>query len=159
MAFHPSRAGPGPRPDRLVRRRPREITWGDQRIPVTRLAAVREEAAAYPVITGPRTLFEVETEIARLSLTYHHRSHRWTVTGLDEAPGWPPEPRTLPAGPGLPPPAARRWSARGGCAGTALAPSPTASPDRADRMAHPRRIPWDALRDLARCRTVREPTI
>ena len=41
--------------------RPREITWGDQRLPITRLAAVREEAAAYPVITGPRTLFEVET--------------------------------------------------------------------------------------------------
>ena len=41
--------------------RPREITWGDERLPITRLAAVREEAAAYPVITGPRTLFEVET--------------------------------------------------------------------------------------------------
>ena len=41
--------------------RPREITWGDERLHVTRLAAVREEAAAYPVITGPRTLFEVET--------------------------------------------------------------------------------------------------
>ncbi len=63
---------------------PREITWGDQRLHVTRLAAVREEAAAYPVITGPRTLFEVETAVARLSLTYHHRSHRWTVTGLDD---------------------------------------------------------------------------
>jgi hypothetical protein len=63
--------------------RPREITWGDRHFQVTRLAAVREEAAAYPVITGPRTLFEVETAEARLSLTYHHRSHRWTVTGLD----------------------------------------------------------------------------
>ena len=39
--------------------RPREITWGDERLPITRLAVVREEAAAYPVITGPRTLFEV----------------------------------------------------------------------------------------------------
>ena len=28
--------------------RPREITWGDERLPVTRLAVVREEAAAYP---------------------------------------------------------------------------------------------------------------
>ena len=28
--------------------RPREITWGDERLPITRLAAVREEAAAYP---------------------------------------------------------------------------------------------------------------
>ena len=40
---------------------PREITWGTERLQVTRLAAVREEAAAYPVVTGPRTLFEVET--------------------------------------------------------------------------------------------------
>ena len=64
--------------------RPREITWGDERLPVTRLAVVREEAAAYPVISGPRTLFEVDTPRARLSLTFHHRSRRWTVTGLDE---------------------------------------------------------------------------
>ena len=64
--------------------RPREITWGDERLPITRLAVVREEAAAYPVISGPRTLFEVDTPRARLSLTFQHRSRRWTVTGLDE---------------------------------------------------------------------------
>ena len=63
---------------------PREITWGDQRLPVTRLAAVREEAAAYPVITGPQTMFEVETARARFNLTYQHRSRRWTITALDE---------------------------------------------------------------------------
>jgi hypothetical protein len=63
--------------------RPREITWGRERLPVTRLAVVREEAAAYPVITGPRTLFEVDTPRARLSLVFQHRSRRWTVTGLD----------------------------------------------------------------------------
>jgi hypothetical protein len=65
--------------------RPREITLGADRLPITRLAAIREEAAAYPVITGPRTLFEVETPRARLALTYQHRSKRWTVTALDEA--------------------------------------------------------------------------
>ena len=32
--------------------RPRDITWGNERLPITRLAVVREEAAAYPVITG-----------------------------------------------------------------------------------------------------------
>ena len=63
---------------------PREITWGDERLPVTHLAAVREETAAFPVITGPRTLFEVETTRARFSLTYQHRSRRWTITALDE---------------------------------------------------------------------------
>jgi hypothetical protein len=63
--------------------RPREITWGNERLPITRLAGVREEAAAYPVITGPRTLFEVDTPKARLSLVFHHRSRRWIVNGLD----------------------------------------------------------------------------
>ncbi len=65
--------------------RPREITWGAERLPVTHLSAIREEAAAYPVITGPRTLFEVETPRVRLALTYQHRSKRWTVTALEEA--------------------------------------------------------------------------
>jgi hypothetical protein len=64
--------------------RPREITWGDERLQITRLAVVREEAAAYPVISGPRTMFEVDTPRARLALTFQHRSRRWTVTGLDE---------------------------------------------------------------------------
>jgi len=63
---------------------PREITWGTERLHVTRLAAVREEAAAYPVVTGPRTLFEVDTPRARLALTYMHRSRRWTITALDD---------------------------------------------------------------------------
>ena len=62
---------------------PREITWGNERLPITRLAMVREEAAAYPVITGPRTLFEVDTPKARLSLIFQHRSRRWIVNGLD----------------------------------------------------------------------------
>ena len=63
---------------------PREIRWGHQRLPVVALAAVREEAAAYRVITGPRRLFVVDTPHARVSLTYLHRSRRWTITGLDE---------------------------------------------------------------------------
>jgi hypothetical protein len=63
---------------------PREITWGDERLLVTRLNGVREEAAAYPVITGPRTLFDVETARARLALTFQHRSRRWTITALDD---------------------------------------------------------------------------
>lgn len=63
---------------------PREITWGDDRLPVTRLVAVRDESSAFPAITGPRTMFEVDTPLARLSLTYHHRSRRWAIEGLDE---------------------------------------------------------------------------
>ncbi len=63
---------------------PREVTWGEDRLPVTRLVAVREERRAYPAITGPRTLFEVDTPSLRLSLTFQHRSRRWTIDGLDE---------------------------------------------------------------------------
>ena len=64
--------------------RPREITWGDERLPITRLAASARRPPPIRSITGPRTLFEVETPRARLSLTFQHRSRRWTVTGLDE---------------------------------------------------------------------------
>jgi hypothetical protein len=65
---------------------PREITWGAQRLQVTRLIAVRDERRAYPAITGPRTVFEVDTPQLRLALTYQHRSRRWTIDGLDELP-------------------------------------------------------------------------
>lgn len=64
---------------------PREITWDGERLPVTRLVAVRDERSAYPVVTGPRTVFEVDTPNLRLALTYLHRSRRWTIDGLDEA--------------------------------------------------------------------------
>ena len=77
----PSRSTSGPTGSAVV---PARSRWGDERLPITHLAAIREEAAAYPVITGPRTLFEVETPRARLALTFQHRSRRWTVTGLDE---------------------------------------------------------------------------
>jgi hypothetical protein len=62
---------------------PREITWGSERLPVVRLVAVRDERSAYPAITGPRTLFEVDTPAVRLALTYQHRSRRWTIDGMD----------------------------------------------------------------------------
>ena len=64
---------------------PREITWGEDRLRVTRLVAVRDERAAYPAITGPRTVFEVDTPSVRLALTFHHRSRRWAIEGLDRA--------------------------------------------------------------------------
>ncbi len=64
--------------------RPREIAWGDDRLEITALATVRHEAQAYPAATGPRTLFEVVTPRARVSLSFHHRSRSWTIEGLDE---------------------------------------------------------------------------
>ncbi len=64
---------------------PREITWGEDRLKVIRLVAVREERSAYAAITGPRTLFEVDTPGLRVALTYLHRSRRWAIEGLDQA--------------------------------------------------------------------------
>jgi hypothetical protein len=64
--------------------RPREITWNDQRLPVVAVAAVRDETSAYPVVVGPRTVFEVETPLARLTLSFRHRTRRWSIEGLDE---------------------------------------------------------------------------
>ncbi len=67
-----------------LRGMPREITWGEERLPVTRLVAVRDESSAYPAITGPRTIFEVDTPAYRLALTFLHRSRRWAIEGLDD---------------------------------------------------------------------------
>jgi hypothetical protein len=44
---------------------------------------VRDESSAYPAITGPRTVFEVDTPSLRISLTFQHRSRRWAIEGLD----------------------------------------------------------------------------
>jgi hypothetical protein len=66
---------------------PREITWGQLRLPVTRLNAVRSELAAYRVDIGPRTIFEVDTPAARLALSFEHWSRRWTVDGVDDEVG------------------------------------------------------------------------
>ncbi|MES2211136.1 MAG: hypothetical protein V4515_13305 [Chloroflexota bacterium] len=64
--------------------RPREITWNDRRVPVTEVVGVRDETSAFPAVVGPRTIFEVETPLARLTLTYRHRTRRWAIEGLDE---------------------------------------------------------------------------
>jgi hypothetical protein len=66
---------------------PREISWGDVRLPVRRVAAVRRETAAFRASVGPRTIFEVEAGDTKLSLTYRHRSRRWTVDGVDDEVG------------------------------------------------------------------------
>ena len=66
---------------------PREITWGEMRLPVTRVAAVRREDSAYRVEVGPRTLFEVETPGARLALSFEHRTRRWSINGIDDEVG------------------------------------------------------------------------
>ena len=64
---------------------PRRVTVGDESLTVTALAAVRDETSAYPVTTGPRIRFEVETPGARLALTYRPRGRRWTLDAIDRA--------------------------------------------------------------------------
>jgi hypothetical protein len=65
--------------------RPREVTWAGAKLPVEQIVAIRDETAAFPVVTGPRTLFEVTTRVARFSLAFRHRSRRWTVEGMEQA--------------------------------------------------------------------------
>ena len=66
--------------------RPREVTLAGRRLPVLEVLGVRDESSAFPVTTGPRTLFEVETADARMTLVFRHRSRRWTLEELDVAP-------------------------------------------------------------------------
>ena len=63
--------------------RPREITWNAQRVPITEVVGVRDETAAFPVVVGPRTIFEVDTPFARLRLSYRHRTRRWSIESVD----------------------------------------------------------------------------
>jgi hypothetical protein len=53
-------------------------------VPVTQVLGVREETSAYPVVLGPRTIFDVETPVARLTLSYRHRARRWAIEGVDD---------------------------------------------------------------------------
>ncbi len=64
--------------------RPKDVQWGERRLPVTGISFVREETAAYPVATGPRITFSVTTPEARLMLAFRHRGRRWSLVGVDE---------------------------------------------------------------------------
>jgi hypothetical protein len=63
--------------------RPREVTLDGRRLRVLEVLGVRDESSAFPVVTGPRTLFDVATDGARMTLSFRHRSRRWTVEELD----------------------------------------------------------------------------
>jgi hypothetical protein len=62
--------------------RPRRVVINDRPVAVTAIETVREEVAAYPVASGPRTLFTVRAGSARLRLIYEHCPRRWTVEVL-----------------------------------------------------------------------------
>ena len=65
--------------------RPREVTLDGRRVRVLEVLGVRDESSAFPVVTGPRALFEVETADARMTLVFRHRSRRWTLEELGVA--------------------------------------------------------------------------
>lgn len=61
---------------------PREIRAHGERLRVTALEAVRDETAAYPLETGPRTVFVVRAADRRYRLIHLLRERRWTVEPL-----------------------------------------------------------------------------
>ena len=63
--------------------RPREIRAGGERFAVSALEAVRDETAAYPRKSGPRTVFIVRAEGRRYRLVHLIRDRRWTLEELD----------------------------------------------------------------------------
>lgn len=65
---------------------PSRVRFGDREVRVSRLTAVRDERAAYPVGTAPRLMLVVETEDGEaLELVFDARHHRWFVDALDAA--------------------------------------------------------------------------
>lgn len=62
--------------------RPREIRAHGERMVVSSLEAVRDETAAYPVDTGPRTVFVVRAGSRRFRLVHLVRDRRWTLEEL-----------------------------------------------------------------------------
>ncbi len=63
--------------------RPREVTLDGRKMRVLEILGVRDESSAFPVITGPRTFFDVDTADVRLKLSFRHRSRRWTIEGME----------------------------------------------------------------------------
>ena len=64
---------------------PREIVVDGLRVPVVKVSAVRREVSAFPVATGPRTVFEVVTREARVALSFRHRARCWDIEAYERA--------------------------------------------------------------------------
>lgn len=67
------------------RGRPREIRQWGQRLIVSSLDRVRDETAAYPLGSEPRTVFVVTASGERFRLVHLLRHRRWTVEHLGAA--------------------------------------------------------------------------
>lgn len=62
--------------------RPREFRAGGERLVVTSLEGIRDETAAYPMESGPRTVFLVRSDQRRYRLVHLLRDRRWTIEEL-----------------------------------------------------------------------------
>ena len=62
--------------------RPRSIHAGGLRLAVSGFESVRDETAAYPLETGPRTVFVVTAADRRYRLVHRLRDRHWTVEAL-----------------------------------------------------------------------------
>ena len=63
--------------------RPTAVRIGSAAHVVSSIDAVREETQAYPVETGPRTVFRVQADGRRYRLIHRHVTHDWSVEPLD----------------------------------------------------------------------------
>ena len=63
--------------------RPRAVRVGPDEVEVIAIERVRDESAAYPATEGPRTVFVVRTDKARVRLAFRHRERRWLMVGID----------------------------------------------------------------------------
>lgn len=68
--------------------RPREFRQDGRRLIVSSLDRVRDETAAYPLDSEPRTVFVVTASGERFRLVYLLRHRRWTVEPLGAAHGF-----------------------------------------------------------------------
>ena len=66
--------------------RPRAIRTDGQRLVVTALESVRDETSAYPLRTGPRTVFVVHAAGRRFRLTHRLSERRWDIEDLGTQP-------------------------------------------------------------------------
>ena len=52
---------------------------------VTKVLAMRQEHGAYRADSGPRTLWELETQDATLVIAFSRRSGAWTIEAFDDS--------------------------------------------------------------------------
>ncbi len=65
--------------------RPTVVRIDSQALAVTDIDAVRDETFAYPIQSGPRTVFRVRADGRRFRLVHHHQRRDWSVEPLDRA--------------------------------------------------------------------------